>query len=140
MKPKNLLTALIFVMTANLSHGQATNVKSDELEKEKLKLIQKLLSCQSMAYTVIAEQEYQTRLKYIDVGNKYYNDAYQSFIKIQGLYENMDKKLTEDIGIVLQLYAMSFESIDALNKPEMALALEFAKSILKKTMTDFYCK
>lgn len=135
-----LFTVIALALTLNFAYSQTTNDKAKELEKQELILIQKLYSCQSMAYTVIGEQDYQTRYLYVNLGSRYYNDAYQAFIKMQGLNENMDEKLRENISTLLQMYAKSFESIDALNKPEMALALSFAKHSLKKLNQDLLCK
>lgn len=135
-----LFTAVALVLTFNLAYSQTADENAKEFEKQSMMLIQKLYSCQSMAYTVIGEQDYQTRYLYVNLGSKYYNDAYQSFIKMQGLNENMDEKLRENISTLLQMYAKSFESIDALNKPEMALALSFAKHSLKKLNQDLLCK
>ena len=135
-----LFTAVALVLTFILAYSQTADENAKEFEKQSMMLIQKLYSCQSMAYTVIGEQDYQTRYLYVNLGSKYYNDAYQSFIKMQGLNENMDEKLRENISTLLQMYAKSFESIDALNKPEMALALSFAKHSLKKLNQDLLCK
>ena len=135
-----LFTAVALVLTFILAYSQTADEDAKEFEKQSMMLIQKLYSCQSMAYTVIGEQDYQTRYLYVNLGSKYYNDAYQSFIKMQGLNENMDEKLRENISTLLQMYAKSFESIDALNKPEMALALSFAKHSLKKLNQDLLCK
>lgn len=136
---KPFITAIALFLTFSLAYSQTTEENAKEYEKQSMLLIQKLYSCQSMAYTVIGEKEYQTRYLYVNLGSKYYNDAYQSFIKMQGLDENMDEKLRENISTLLQMYAKSFESIDALNKPEMALALSFAKHSLKKVNKDFIC-
>ncbi len=135
-----LFTALTLALTFNLAYSQTTDENAKELEKQELILIQKLFSFQSMAYTVIREQEYQTRYLYVNLGSKYYNDAYQAFIKMQGLNENMDEKQRENISTLLQMYAKSFESVDALNKPEMVLALSFAKHSLKKLTQDLLCE
>lgn len=136
-----LFTAFALVLlTFNFAYSQTADENAKEFEKQSMMLIQKLYSCQSMAYTVIGEQDYQTRYLYVNLGSKYYNDAYQAFIKMQGLNENMDEKLRENISTLLQMYAKSFESIDALNKPEMALALSFAKHSLKKLNQDLLCK
>lgn len=135
-----LITALALVLTFNLAYGQTADENVKEFEKQSMMLIQKLYSCQSMAYTVTGEQDYQTRYLYVNLGSKYYNDAYQVFIKMQGLNENMNDKLRENISALLQMYAKSFESIDALNKPEMALALSFAKHSLKKLNQDLLCE
>ena len=136
---KPLITAITLFLTFSLAYSQTTEENAKEYEKQSMLLIQKLYSCQSMAYTVIGEKDYQTRYLYVNLGSKYYNDAYQSFIKMQGLDENMDEKLRENISTLLQMYAKSFESIDALNKPEMALALSFAKHSLKKMNKDLIC-
>lgn len=135
-----LFTVVVLVLTFILAYSQTADENAKEFEKQSMMLIQKLYSCQSMAYTVIGEQDYQTRYLYVNLGSKYYNDAYQAFIKMQGLNENMDDKLRENISTLLQMYAKSFESIDALNKPEMALALSFAKHSLKKLNQDLLCK
>jgi Skp family chaperone for outer membrane proteins len=135
-----LFTAVALVLTFNFAYSQTADENAKEFEKQSTMLIQKLYSCQSMAYTVIGEQDYQTRYLYVNLGSKYFNDAYQSFIKMQGLNENMDEKLRENISTLLQMYAKSFESIDALNKPEMALALSFAKHSLKRLNQDLLCK
>ena len=141
MKATRLLfTAIAIVLTFNLAYSQTADENTKELEKQELILIQKLYSCQSIAYTVIGEQDYQTRYLYVNLGSKYYNDAYQAFIKMQGLNKNMYEKLRENISTLLQMYAKSFESIDALNKPEMALALSFAKYSLKSVNQDLFCK
>lgn len=137
---RTLFTALALVLTFNLAYSQTADENAKEFEKQSMMLVQKLYSCQSMAYTVIGEQDYQTRYLYVNLGSKYYNDAYQAFIKMQGLNESMDEKLRENISTLLQMYAKSFESIDALNKPEMALALSFAKHSLKRLNQDLLCK
>lgn len=137
---RTLFTALALVLTFNLAYSQTADENAKEFEKQSMMLVQKLYSCQSMAYTVIGEQDYQTRYLYVNLGSKYYNDAYQAFIKMQGLNEDMDEKLRENISTLLQMYAKSFESIDALNKPEMALALSFTKHSLKKLNQDLLCK
>lgn len=135
-----LFTVVALVLTFNLAYSQTADENAQEFEKQSMMLIQKLYSCQSMAYTVIGEQDYQRRNLYVNLGSKYYNDAYQAFIKMQGLNENMDEKIRENISTLLQMYAKSFESVDALNKPEMALALSFAKHSLKKLNQDLLCK
>ena len=137
---KPLILVLALMLTMNLSYAQTTDENAKEFEKQELILVQKLFSCQSMAYTVIGEQDYQTRYQYLNLGIKYYNDSYQAFIKMQELQENMDDKLRENISTLLQMYAISFESIDALKKPEMALALSFAKHSLKKMTIDLLCE
>ena len=118
-KLRSLFTAVALVLTFNLAFSQTTDENAKEFEK------------QSMM---------QTRYLYVNLGSKYYNDAYRAFIKMQGLDENMDEKLRENISTLLQMYAKSFESIDALNKPEMALALSFAKHSLKKLNQDLLCR
>ena len=135
-----LFIAVALLLTFSSAYSQTADENAKEFEKQSMMIIQKLYSCQSMAYTVIGEQDYQTRYLYVNLGSKYYNDAYQTFIKMQGLNENMDEKLRENISTLLQMYAKSFESIDALNKPEMALALSFAKYSLKKLNQDLLCK
>lgn len=137
---KALFTAVALVLTFNLANSQTADENAKEFEKQSMMLIQKLYSCQSMAYTVIGEQDYQTRYLYVNLGSKYYNEAFQAFIKMQGLNENIDEKLRENISTLLQMYSKSFESIDALNKPEMALALSFAKHSLKKLNQDLLCE
>lgn len=134
-----LFTVVALLLTLSSAYSQTVDENAKEFEKQSMMLIQKLYSCQSMAYTVIGEQDYQTRYLYVNLGNKYYNDAYQAFIKMQGLDENMNEKLRENISTLLQMYAKSFESIDALNKPEMALALSFAKHSLKRLNQDLVC-
>ena len=137
---RQLFTAVALLLTFSSAYSQTADENAKEFEKQSMMLIQKLYSCQSMAYTVIGEQDFQTRYLYVNLGSKYYNDAYQAFIKMQGLNENIDEKLRENISTLLQMYAKSFESIDALNKPEMALALSFAKHSLKKLNQDLLCK
>lgn len=136
---KPFITAIALFLTFSFAYSQTTEDNAKEFEKQSSLLIQKLYSCQSMAYTVIGEKDYQTRYLYVNLGSKYYNDAYQSFIKMQGLDENMNEKLRENISTLLEMYAKSFESIDALNKPEMALALTFAKYSLIKANKDLIC-
>ena len=115
---KPFITAIALFLTFSFAYSQTTEDNAKEFEKQSSLLIQKLYSPQSMAYTVIGEKDYQTRYLYVNLGSKYYNDAYQSFIKMQGLDENMNEKLRENISTLLEMYAKSFESIDALNKPE----------------------
>jgi len=135
-----LITAVALLFSLSSAYSQSADENAKEFEKQSMMLIQKLYSSQSMAYTVIGEKDYQTRSLYVNLGSKYYNDAYQAFIKMQGLNDNMDEKLRENISTLLQMYAKSFESVDALNKPEMALALSFAKHSLKKLNQDLLCK
>lgn len=57
---KLLFTVIAFTVTFSLTYSQTTEENAKELEKQELILIQKLFSCQSIAYTVIGEQDYQT--------------------------------------------------------------------------------
>ncbi len=63
-----LFTAVALVLTFNLAYSQTDDENAKEFEKQSMMLIQKLYSCQSMAYTVIGEQDYQTRYQYVNLG------------------------------------------------------------------------
>lgn len=137
---RSLLLAIALIMTLNLAHSQIANDNVKEFEKQSMLLIQKLYSCQSIAYSVIGEQDNKTRYLYINLGNKYYNEAYTAFNKMQGVNDTIGEKLRDDISTLLQIYAKAFESMDALNKPESAIALSFAKQYLKKINEVLICK
>ena len=59
---------------------------------------------------------------------------------MQGYNVPMDGKLVENISAMLQLYAKSFENIEALNKPEMALGISFGKNSLGFIVKKLYEK
>jgi hypothetical protein len=136
----SILIVFVLAMTLNLTYGQSADEKVKEYEKHSMMLIQKLYSCHSMAYTIMGEKDNQTRFIYYRLANKYSDDAQSAFIKMKSLDENMDVKLRENIATLLQLYAKAFESLDALNKPETAVALSFSKHYLKKLNEDLLCK
>jgi hypothetical protein len=135
----HLLTLFFFLSLSTLNgFAQLSGSDLEEFEKEKFLLTQRLLTCQSIAYSVINENDYNTKSVYIRLGNKNYNLAYQSFIALQKLDSDMDENLRKNISAMLELYAKSFSSLDALNPPEMALALSFGKSSLQFIIEKLY--
>lgn len=137
------MNLFVILVLFSFSIGNLNAQTEDDLKnfnQEKFTLVQRLLTCQSLAYTTMNEKDYQTRYIYMNLGSTNYNYAYKSFINLQGYNIEMDKKLIENISTVLKLYAKSFESVDSLNKPELALGLSFSDAYLMYIIKALYEK
>lgn len=141
MKGKIIFLSIIAIVILQVGKLQAqTEGELKKFDEEKFTLVQRLLTCQSMAYTTMNENDYQKRYLYMNLGSKNYNYAYKAFIQMQGCNVAMDEKLIKKISTLLQLYSKSFESVDALNSPEMALGISFGKESLENVVIKLYEK
>ena len=97
-----------------------------------------MTTCQSIAYTTINTTDYKAREQYVNFGNKNYNYAYEAFIEMQTINENMDENLRKQISAILELFSKAYSSIDGLDNQEVALALSFAKVRLEMIVKELY--
>lgn len=140
MKNNRFLPTLILVLfcSANLIAQSEVDIK--KFDEAKFILIQRMLTCQSVAYTTMNTSDYSARSQYVEFGNKNYNYAYEAFIEMQTANENIDENLRKQISAILTLYSKAYSSIDGLDSQEMALALSFAKVRLEMIVKELYGK
>jgi len=130
MKRQSLILILFF--TCTFSFAQTQNKTADTVTV-KYKLSEYLLSCQSMAYTIIGEKDFQTKSYLGTKGLDYYNKAYQQFVKLQDpQYGELNEELRKSISTLLEGYAKIYGDISLLNDPSYAVALAFMDNIYKK--------
>ena len=130
-----LIFLLIFSSTDIIAQDNSDMKQYDEA---KFTLIQRLLTCQSTAYTTINTTDYNAREQYVEFGNKNYNYAYKAFIEMQTVNENMDESLRKQISAILELYSKAYSSIDGLDSQEVVLALSFAKVRLELIVKELF--
>ncbi len=130
MKLYSLILILLF--TRAFSFAQTQN-KKVEAVKEKYKLCEYLLSCQSMAHTIIGENDNQMKRYLCRKGLDYYNNAYQEYIKLQDpQYDQLSEDLRKIISAVMEIYAKTYNDITFLNTPNSLLAMSFIDNIYEK--------
>ena len=140
MKFNKFLPTLFLLIICSTELIAQTEVDIKKFNEAKFTLIQRLLTCQSVAYTTINTSDFSARSQYVEFGNKNYNYAYKAFIEMQTANENMDENLRKQISSILELYSKAYSSIDGLDSEEMALALSFAKVRLEMIVKELYEK
>lgn len=138
MKFTKFLPTLFLLIICSTELFAQTEVDIKKYDEAKFTLIQRLLTCQSVAYTTINTTDLQARSQYVEFGNKNYNYAYKAFIKMQTANENMDENLRKQISAILELYSKAYSSIDSLDNQEITLALSFAKVRLEMIVKELY--
>lgn len=130
MKKPSLILILLFIGTFSFAQTQS---KTADTATVKYKLCEYLLSCQSMAYTIIGEKDFQTKNYLGTKGLDYYNKAYQQFTKLQDpQYGVLSDDLRKNIATLMEGYAKIYNDISLLNDPSYAVALAFMDNIYKK--------
>lgn len=130
MKKTALILILLFI--GKFSFAQTQNKAADTVTV-KFKLCEYLLSCQSMAYTIIGEKDFQSKSYLGTKGLDYYNKAYQQFTKLQDpQYGVLSDDLRKSIATLMEGYAKIYNDISLLNDPSYAIALAFMDNIYKK--------
>lgn len=140
MKIIRILPILALFLTTSADLNAQENDDNKKYNEAKFTLIQRLLTCQSVAYTTMNTTDYNAREQYVNFGNKNYNYAYEAFVEMQTENENMDENLRKQISAILELYSKAYSSIDGLASQEVALALSFAKVRLKLMVKELYAK
>lgn len=128
MKIRLLSLILLFICTFSFVKAQ----NKPDAAQVKYKLCLSLLSCQSMTNTIIAENDYKTKIYLANIGLEYYNRASQQYIKLQDPeYGELSEELKKGISTLLASYGNIFSDISMLNQPASVVALAFMDDIYK---------
>ena len=138
MKINRLLLILFLLIICSTDLIAQSDIDIKKYDEAKFTLVQRMLTCQSVAYTTINTSDFSARSQYVEFGNKNYNYAYKAFIEMQTANENMNDNLRKQISAILELYSKAYLTIDALDSQEMALALSFAKVRLEMIVKELY--
>lgn len=130
MKNSAIILILLFIETVTFAQTQSKTVDTLAV---KYKLCEYLLSCQSMAYTIIGEKDFQSKNYLGTKGLDYYNKASQQFTKLQDpQYGVLSDDLRKNIAVLMEGYAKIYGDISLLNEPSYAIALAHMDNIYKK--------
>ena len=136
---KNKFSIILLTLLWTSSFGQATKV---DTAATKFRLCQYLLSCQSVAYTIIDEKDSRMKRSLASQGLSYYNKAYEQFIELQDpKYGLMSVEQLKNISQMLEAYAKIYSDISTLNQPTSILALSFLDVIYqRKILPELWAK
>ncbi len=138
MKNKSFIVLLVLIFSCAFK-GNCQDTTGQYYETAKYKMTEYLLSCQSIAYSLLSEQNLNKRADLATIGYHYYNYAYQNFIILQNpSYGKLTNKMDSSVSIMLTLYEKTFSDVSQFNDSQQALkwvlALYVIESLQKKTL------